>query len=307
MTTRKPAWPRSTFRVLTLTSALGLALASGAGFGLHPNLAPGGVEPQVLPLERTRDAAKTKGVVAFSMLPSNHMLVEATINGKGPYRLIFDLGAPITLLSNRAGETSGVVKPDAPRSFLFSMRGEAEVAKLEVGELTATKLPVVVFDHPTLKLLGDELGRPIDGIIGFTFFARYKTTIDYQASQMIFEPVEFQVHDLLKELPDRLMGAKTPRRRVLAPTGLWGLRLGAPVGGVESPGVPVADVMPGSPAAAAGLKPGDVLTTLNGYWTVSAVDVYTAAADAEPGRDVPVVILRDGKEQTLTVKPVEGI
>ena len=48
------------------------------------------------------------------MLPSNHMLVRAMINGKGPYRLIFDLGHPITLLSNRASETSGVVKADGP-------------------------------------------------------------------------------------------------------------------------------------------------------------------------------------------------
>ena len=48
------------------------------------------------------------------MLPTNHMLVRAKINGKGPYRLIFDLGAPITLLSNRAGEASGVVEADGP-------------------------------------------------------------------------------------------------------------------------------------------------------------------------------------------------
>ena len=61
------------------------------------------------------------------MLPSNHMVVRAKINGKGPYRLIFDLGAPITLLSNRAGETSGVIEAERPKSFLFSMRGEAEV------------------------------------------------------------------------------------------------------------------------------------------------------------------------------------
>ena len=125
---------------------------------------------------------QAKATVPFAMLPSNHMLVRAMINGKGPYRLIFDLGAPITLLSNRASEASGVVKADAPRSFLFSMRGEAEVAKLQVGDLTATKLPVIVFDHPALKVLGDVLGRPIDGIIGFTFFARYKTTIDYQVN-----------------------------------------------------------------------------------------------------------------------------
>ena len=61
----------------------------------------------------------------FEMLLTNHMLVDAKINDKGPFRLIFDLAAPITLLNNRASEAAGVVKPDAPRSFLFGMRGEA--------------------------------------------------------------------------------------------------------------------------------------------------------------------------------------
>jgi len=235
------------------------------------------------------------------------MVVQATINGKGPYRLIFDLGAPITLLSNQVSEASGVVKADAPRSFLFSMRGEAEVAKLQVGDLTTTKLPVIVFDHPVLKILGDVFGRPVDGIIGFTFFARYRTTIDYQANQMTFEPIDFAIRDLLRELPDRLTGPKTIRRRVLAPGGFWGLRLARSAGNINSAGVPIVAVLPGSPAALAGLQPGDVLTTLNNRWTTSVADVYAAVADVQPGRDVSVVILRDGKEQTLTVKPVDGI
>ena len=123
---------------------------------------------------------------------------------------------------------------------------------------------------------------------------------------MTFEPVDFQIRDLLRELPDRLAGPKTARRRVLAPRGLWGLRLGQPTGGIESPGVPIREVLPDSPAARAGLKPGDVLTTLDDRWTTSVADAYAAAADVPPGRDASVVILRDGKEQVLTVRPADG-
>ncbi len=114
-------------------------------------------------------------------------------------------------------EATGVVKPSTPRSFLFGMRGEAEVDKLQVGELTAIKLPVIVLDHPVLKALEDMTGRKLDGLMGFTFFARYKTTIDYHAHKMTFEPIEYQVRDLLKELPDRLMGPKVTRQKMLAP------------------------------------------------------------------------------------------
>jgi len=235
------------------------------------------------------------------------MVVQARINGKGPYRLIFDLGAPITLLSNQVSEASGVVKADAPRSFLFSMRGEAEVAKLQVGDLTTMKLPVIVFDHPALKILGDVLGHPVDGIIGFTFFARYRTTIDYQANQMTFEPIDFAIRDLLRELPDRLAGPKMVRRRVLAPSGFWGLRLARSPANINSMGVSIVEVFPGSPAAIATLKPGDVLTTLDNRWTTSVVDAYAAAAAVEPGREIRVVILRHGKEQILMVRPADGI
>jgi hypothetical protein len=294
-----------------------------AGIGLSVARVWGGPEPQATarvsspsPLqakvhapasEPSAKRADVKAVVPFEMLPTNHMLVEARINDKGPYLLIFDLGAPITLLSNRASEATGVVKANAPRSFLFAMRGEAEINKLQVGELTTAKLPVIVFDHPVLKALEDISKRRIDGIMGFTFFARYKTTIDYLDHRMTFEPINYKVRNLIKELPERLMGPKVARRKVLSPSALWGLRLGKPVRGIDSPGVPVAMVFDHSPADRAGLKPGDVLVALNGRWTVSVADVFRAAADVQPGHDADVVILRDGKERTLKIHPVDGV
>lgn len=297
---------RDTWRIV-LVFGLSLFLTSAALLSVWLGLAQADFGPQSPARTSTPARTTIKAVVPFSMLPSNHMVVQATINGKGPYRLIFDLGAPITLLSNQVSEASGVVKADAPRSFLFSMRGEAEVAKLQVGNLTTTKLPVIVFDHPALKILGEALGHPVDGIIGFTFFARYRTTIDYQANQMTFEPIDFPIRDLLRELPDRLAGPKTVRRRVLAPGGFWGLRLARSAGNINSAGVPIVAVLPGSPAALASLKPGDVLTTLDNRWTTSVADAYAAAAAVEPGREIRVVILRDGKEHTLMVRPADGI
>lgn len=270
-----------------------LCLCVCLSLGLSATFTPTLVDDEAVP-----------AVVPFEMLASNHMVVTAKINGKGPFRLIFDLGAPITLLSNRAAEASGVVKKDAPRSFLFSMRGEAEVETLEVGSLTAKGLPVIVLDHPALRALGDILGRPLDGIIGFTFFARYRTTIDYQKHEMTFAPVDFEVRNLMKDLPDRLAGPKVARTRVLAPGALLGLSVSAAV--EDASGVPIVSLLADSPAARAGLKVGDVLTELDGRWTASTTDLYTAAAGLVPGRATRVVVLRDGKEMTLEVTPEEG-
>lgn len=285
-------------RTKRLIPWLALALAGLALSGLAPATGCGG-----------GPAAEQDGtfVVPFSMLASNHMVVDARINGKGPYRLIFDLGAPVTLLSNRVAEATGAVDKKAPRAFFLAARGDAKVETLEFGDLKAEGVPVIVMDHPALKALSGLFSRPLEGIVGYTFWARYRMTIDYQAKQMTFTPVDFEVRDLMKDLPDRLAGPRRARTRVLAPRGLWGLTVGAPEGGVEAPGVPITSVSPGSPAEAAGLKVGDVLTALDGRWTASVADAYAAAQGVPPGRPAEVVVLRDGREATLTVTPREGL
>ncbi len=258
------------------------------------------------PAQEAPPAAEAKPAsVPFELVASNHMVVKATINGKGPFRLVFDLGAPVTLLGNKAAEESGAVEKGAPKSFLMGMRGEGKVKTLEVGDLKAEDLPVIVLDHPTLKALGGFLGRPLDGLIGFTFFARYRTTIDYQAKVMTFTPNKFAVRNLMEDLPARLAGPKVARTRVLAPTALWGLTLGDPDG--SGRGVAIRTVRPGSPAEAAGLKAGDLLTTLDGRWTTTAADAYAAAHGAAPARPSEAIVLRDGQELKFSVRPVDGI
>ena len=242
--------------------------------------------------------------VPFELVASNHMVVEARINDKGPYRLVFDLGAPITLLGNKAGEESGAIPKDAPKSFLMGMRGEGKIASLTVGDLAAKDIPVIVFDHPTLKAMAGMLGKPLDGIIGFTFFARYRTTIDYQAKVMTFEPVDYTVRDLVKDLPARLAGPRVAKARVLAPTGLWGLTLGEPEG--SGLGIAIKTVRPDSPADRAGLRTGDILTAIDGRWTATPADVYAATALAKSG-PIEAVVLRDGAEVRVKVEPVGGI
>jgi hypothetical protein len=312
---RHPGASRSG-RTLFWSGRLGLPLAfwsclcfTTIGLALEPQTpgpATAAKPAQATPAEKAGKPG-AKGVVKFEMLPSNHMLVDAMINDKGPYHLIFDLGAPITLLGNRVSEAAGVVKPDAPRSFLFGMRGEAEVSRLKVGELTTEKMPVIVLDHPVLSALEGATGRRIDGIMGFTFFARFKTTIDYQAHEMTFEPISYQVRDLLKALPERLMGPKIAQRHVVAPSGLWGLWLGETAEGPDTQGVAIAKVLDESPAGKAGLKAGDVLCSIDGRWITSVADVYHAAAKVTLGREVTIVIKREGTELTLSIKPADGI
>ena len=75
-------------------------------------------------------------------------------------------------------------------------------------------------------------------------------------------------------------------------------------------GILISGVLPGSPAARAGLQPGDLLVSLNG----TAVDVrfdeqmpeFMRLATALPiGQPVPCVVEREGREIQVTLVPVE--
>jgi Do/DeqQ family serine protease len=67
-------------------------------------------------------------------------------------------------------------------------------------------------------------------------------------------------------------------------------------------GVIVASVTPGSAADHAGIKQGDVIESLNGQPVHDFNSLRNRVADAAPGSNATVTILRDGSEKSLTVK-----
>jgi len=71
-------------------------------------------------------------------------------------------------------------------------------------------------------------------------------------------------------------------------------------------GALVSDVVPGSPAAKAGFKSGDVLMEFNGKKITDGRHLKLTVAALTPGAEVPVVVLRDGKTTELKVKVGEN-
>ena len=70
--------------------------------------------------------------------------------------------------------------------------------------------------------------------------------------------------------------------------------------------VVLAEVKAGSPAETAGFRPGDQLVKVGDYSVSNVLDIERALLDVEPGRPSRVVVLRDGKEQLLSLdlKPI---
>jgi putative serine protease PepD len=76
-----------------------------------------------------------------------------------------------------------------------------------------------------------------------------------------------------------------------------GVRVATIVGG----GVLVSAIVPGGPAAKAGIRPGDIVLEVDKQPTPTADVLVSVLADLRPGQQVPVKLVRHGKEITVAV------
>jgi hypothetical protein len=259
-----------------------------------------------------KDAPKPQAV-KFELVPSGHFIVKVKLNGNGPYNLIFDTGAPTTLITPRIAKEAKLTDKakDRPLIPLFGMMGQVKVKEFQVGDVKAADVSAMIMDHPTVKVFSDEYKDKygvIEGIVGFPFFAQYKMTVDYKAKEMTFVPNGYKATDVMQDLMQTVMNSMSskPQPRIAAPAGLWGVEL-AKSGSDEEAGVEVKGVVKGGAAADAGLKAGDRILTIDGRWTDTIPDAYIAASFTKPGKPVAVVVKRDGKEVKLSVSPKPGL
>jgi S1-C subfamily serine protease len=71
----------------------------------------------------------------------------------------------------------------------------------------------------------------------------------------------------------------------------------------DDAGVLIAQVVPNSPAAQGGLQPGDVIVAIAGQPVKDGADVQQAVEDSSVGQDLAMTLRREGREQTITVRP----
>lgn len=252
------------------------------------------------------DAAAQSHSAPMELLKSGHIAVQVRVNGQGPFRLILDTGSPLTFISMHTARQLGLLPPQqgkpAPAVGGLAMGGQVVLKSLAVGDTEIKNLNALILDHPIVEALGGFVGR-LDGIVGFSFFARFHTTIDYLNARVTFEPVEYTPQDIMTSMMNRLFGG-AQKARVIAPRTLWGLAV-AP--SPQNDGVLVTQVYTNSAATAAGFQPGDRISILDDRWTDTVNDLYEAAALTVPSQPVVVKVLRGGKEILLTVLPRPGI
>ncbi len=124
-----------------------------------------------------------KSVTLPFRLLNNHVYVEATVNGKGPYTFIVDTGGH-TLISPRAAAEGGLKVEGAGKTSGAGegtgTTGFARYREIALGPVRLTDQPAFITNIYDRNIEG----VPIDGMVGFELFARFAVEIDYGAKTM---------------------------------------------------------------------------------------------------------------------------
>ena len=282
------------------------AVALAACLGVVPLLASRADDKP----EKKADAKPARFEVPYRLTDTKHLMVRVKINGKGPFNLIVDTGAPAVFIPKTVAKKAkaeegekGWVDFDS-----FELEGGLKVEKAR-GRIE----DLVQLDGMNgMGLAGVEL----HGVIGYNVLARYRIEFDLTRDKLVFEPLEFDPPPLLPlggkgggdiqtmgpmvKMLTAMLGLKPNFETV--PRGFTGIEYEEKDGKVF-----VKAVLAGSPAEKAGLKAGDHITSVKTDSIDSGKDLTKALAKAGVGTKWRFYVTRGGKDEEVVVELGKGL
>jgi hypothetical protein len=248
--------------------------------------------------------------VPYRLTATNHVLLRAKINGKGPYNFILDTGAPALFVATAVGRKAGI-KSDRD-GWANLDRFEIEGGVVVKGAKARIEDPFQLEGMNGLGLAGVEL----HGMIGYNILARNKVTFDFTKNKMIWQPLDFNPPDPLRlggasapggldaigslmKIAGAFLGKKPQPEIVLR--GYLGIALEEQGGKVL-----VSRVLADSPAALAGVEPGDQISSFQDKTVAAANDLSKGMARLRADETARLTVMRDGKSRTVEIKPGKG-
>jgi membrane-associated protease RseP (regulator of RpoE activity) len=282
--------------VLILAAAMGLAPLGALRAADEPRKAD------------TKPAAKV--AVPYRLTDTKHIMVRVKINGKGPFNLIVDTGAPAVFITRPVARKAKaeIDDKDWVNFDSFELEGglKVEKARGRVEDL------VQIDGMNSMGLAGVEL----HGVIGYNVLARYRIEYDLTSDRLVFEPLAFDPPPLVPlggkggtdiqsmgpmvKMIAAFLGIKPNFDTV--PRGFTGIEYEEKDGKLF-----ITAVLPGSPAAKAGLKTGDVITSIQNRDIESSRDLHRALAKAGIGAKLHFAITRGKKEVEIVVELGKGL
>ncbi len=266
--------------------------------------------------------AEKEYAIPYRLTDTKHVLVRVKLNGKGPFNLILDTGAPSVFITKKSAERAGLETDNdgwaAAESFELEGGLKVSGAKARVADL---------FQLQGMNGLG-LAGVELHGVVGYNVLAKYRITYDFTTDKLKFVALDFTPPAVKARGKDNSQGSLdmlgpvmkmvarfagiTPNFDV-APRGFLGVEF-ADAGGTLT----VKAVLKGSPADAAGLKAGDLVTGASKPRTeggakpgIDDFDDLKAfgswVGTILPGDKVDVKLRRGDKVVTVTVEFGKGL
>jgi hypothetical protein len=121
--------------------------------------------------------------VPYKLTDTQHVLVRAKINGKGPFNLILDTGAPAVFITKPLAKKTGVE---------IDGKGWGRLDQFEIeGGLSVPNVKTRVEDLVQLDGMNSMglAGVELHGVIGYNVLAQFRIVYDFTADKLAFEPI----------------------------------------------------------------------------------------------------------------------
>lgn len=159
-------------------------------------------------LNTTSVVASPSKPMSFDFL-DNRMFVNVMINGKGPFKFVFDTGGSNCMTP----EVAKIL--ELPMSSIEDATGAGEqsakawnvlVNTFEVGDIKLVSQEFMVIDFSAIKR---TFALPaFDGVFGYEFLQKFSASIDFVGKKISFLPNGFTKADGFTAIPFKIVGDK---------------------------------------------------------------------------------------------------
>jgi serine protease DegQ len=265
----------------------------------------GSADTRAKVLPAATKAGETK-LVPYRLTTTKHVLVRAKFNGRGPYNLVIDTGAPVLILAKKVNDVLKIEQDKA---------GWGTVQKLEFEGGVVLDKATIRFDD-LFQLEGMNglglAGVEIHGLVGYPILSQFRVTYDYAQPKLTWTKLDTETEELprrplrggapggldalgsVMKTVGKIFGMGPPSK--LEPRGFVGFSV------IEKDDQLLVDQVVGNgPADFAHLKANDILESVNDKPVNTESGLRIALAEIRAAEKIILAVKRGEKQETITI------
>ncbi len=134
-------------------------------------------------------------VVVPAHFSAHALFVDVSINGHGPYRMLVDTGASVSLITPAVAAAVGAQEDDSEETPLDSRNGFGDATDVSSVMLHTVEMNGAQFEGVRagvtsgLAPIARASGQRVDGVLGFSLFSDVFVALDFPSHQLVLDSV----------------------------------------------------------------------------------------------------------------------